>query len=253
MKLFIILTTLFPLLLPTAKGDMDAICLAPQEWSLLNPQEAKVTRKCTDEEIKKVEHMMGVIDDLRKEISTTIHKVGNTLFPDFSLPKRDHEMINHVMETLKQAEHASLHALDKTIHSVTPLVGPLTRAKAHEELSTTALRYVGVFGLTMVVGNMIHYLMWGFVASGTLLMTFASTVPLVFSSVMVFPSVLRFLERLRGITFLTKFLSNSGISGLFEKFDNMLRSTPMLELIGIVTILTGMFLRVKCNKTVIIF
>jgi hypothetical protein len=252
MKLFVILTlaTLIPILLCSA--DPSATVKSetqPANKATLSKQDAPLfkplatledeVKQIAEKEVEQVQHMMEHIDDLRKEISSTIHKMGTELHPHVHLTRRDRLMFDHVLEALRQAEHASLHALDKAVHSASPLVGPLTRATAYNDLSSTALRYIGMFGLAMIFGNMIHYLMWGFFATGTLLVMFASTVPLLFSSIMMFPSVLLFLEGLLGLSYLSALFSYWGISQLLLQFDNIMHSSALLELVGVLTTIAG--------------
>lgn len=236
---------LTPLLLLCSAEDQSAVKTATTAASKIIKDAEHMTTEYLD-----VQQMMDHIDDLRKEISSTIHRMGTELSPNIKLTRRDRLMFDHVLEALKQAEHASIHALDKTVQSVSPLLGPLTKAGAHDDLSSTALRYIGVFGLAMAVGNMIHYAMWGFFASGTLLMMFFSTVPLLFSSVMMFPSVLLFLEGLLGMAYLTALFSYWGISELLKQFDYIMRSTPLLEMIGMVTSITC---EMNCTTIVIFY
>lgn len=187
------------------------------------------------------EKINGYIGEFKNEISAIVHKLGNELTPNLNLSMRDRHMYEHFVESLSQAEQAAKDALDKSVLRPHPMIGKITRTNAHYQLSSQALRYVGMCSLAVIVGNAIHFAVCGFFASISIMMLFFSTIPMLFSSIMMFPSMLLLLENVLGLSLASGFLSYTGFATVLNFVDRASRSSTILEYLGAVTVLMGKY------------
>lgn len=181
-----------------------------------------------------IKNISTKLNDLVKEAAEAREKY----MKEFGRPNA---ALNHLVESVYQAEHSAIHAFEKLKEDPIPNVGNVTKGHVFREYRGYFFQMVGLYGVTMVIGMILYYAISSLFVSGNIFIMFISSLPMLFSSIALFPAAFLTIEMLFGLSYFTGLLSYYGFEIAFESFDFLLSKPDLVESIGKIMLLMGVF------------
>jgi hypothetical protein len=150
------------------------------------------------------------------------------------------DAMDHMLESMTQAEDSFRHILEENMKVNTPTIGSQAKTHVVREIVSTILQFIGLYGVTITFGSLVYSLIGGLLVSGGFLTTSFAFLPTLFSSALVFPPLLILFEVFFGLSFVVGMFSWFGLTTLFDSYTLLLLNPQILEQIGIFTLVLGL-------------
>lgn len=150
------------------------------------------------------------------------------------------DAMDHMLESMTQAEDSFRHILEENMKVNTPAIGSQAKTHVVREIVSTILQFIGLYGVTITFGSLLYSLFGGLLVSGGILTTSLAFLPSLFSSALVFPPLLILFEVFFGLSFVVGIFSWFGLTTLIDSYAFLLLNPQLLEQIGIFTLVLGL-------------
>lgn len=158
------------------------------------------------------------------------------------------DAVDHMIESLTQAEDSIRHLIENDMKVVSPIIGPQAQRHIIRDVVRTILQFIGLYGITITFGYLLYSFVGGILVSGGFLTASLAFFPTLFTSSLAFPPMFLIFEVLFGLSFVVGLFSWFGLTTAIESFGLLLLDPIALEQVGIFTLIMGLISSLFLSK-----
>ena len=193
-------------------------------------------QQSSPESLHKNQHQFLSIQSKLKLLKDEAHKLSSMMKDTIG----QNDAMDHMLESMTQAEDSFRHILEENMKVNTPAIGSQAKTHVVREIVSTILQFIGLYGVTITFGSLLYSFFGGLLVSGGILTTSLAFLPSLFSSALVFPPLLILFEVFFGLSFVVGIFSWFGLTTIIDSYAFLLLNPQLLEQIGIFTLVLGL-------------